>query len=883
MSQVQLLTVGSNPNLAFYAWRLHETRALAATLVNPTVNPNHPLSWESKHFGSSSFQPAAVYNTMSQIPQSSDKFDMVILSVSSLQDFQVYCNNLLPYVNDDSIIVIESTGYINLEPFVQLSLPKTKNLVICSIMNEADVRQLSSNLFHHNVKNKDNRIYLGTSVDNPQTSRNPSFQRFYKLLQLVQEDLRDHITLLKSTVPKEFMTYQWKLALPRIVFNPLLIIFEETFPANLSSQILSKPLITGIINEIFKIVKKMDCKLVKGSENEANLLKHWCNCFPITTATDNYLHTNQLFYNFYHQRDMEIDLLLLQPILLGDDHGVRTPYLENLYSMMCQLIKINSKDSRSLLFQRKRGDLDSHLLSKQEALTKVSKDHQDKLNQVQILSQDIAKYQAEKQQVDNYIKEKQVLRSQIDEELAAQQERLRSLTLTYQEQQEKLRLLDKQYVDRVQEHERHYAELKAKSAEVQPAPAPVSDVKQVNKSVRDSVVPNDNLEDLADIAIYGAQINGESIAKPEPEPAQPSLSDKELELQRREQALLTRELAYQETSRQNSHGSEYYQAPPHQRYYQPSPVDQQPPQGLPTNGLPPANMPNFKKQVQYPPAQNQPPTGQYQPPAAPAGQYQPAGQYPPPGQYQQPAGQYQQPAGPYQQGYQAPQGQQGYQAGYNGPQYGNGYAPQPLNSRQRLSSIPLSVNSYYEQGQPQAQHQYQGQPQGFQGQPPFQGQGQPPFQGQGQPGQYGYAKKNNRRSGFPGMDDTLLRIDYGGRGGMPTSSMHGAGAKAAKHKLMLPGTSGNMLGGPANAPQRKSMSGAQMLKPQGGVGHLQPPLVNGSNALTNSSSNSGETPKTGSTDNIRIDVPVLEVEPKPLGTVAAPVEKKKKKGLFSKK
>ena len=133
---------------------------------------------------------------------------------------------------------------------------------------------------------------------------------------LAEEDSQGALALVKSTNPNEFMTYQWKLALPRIVFSPLSIIFETEFPQGLAAQILCKPLITGIINECFKIIKKMDCKLVKGFENEQNLMKNWSRCYPSVPDNADLIQSPSLFYKFYHRLDMELDLLLLHPILL---------------------------------------------------------------------------------------------------------------------------------------------------------------------------------------------------------------------------------------------------------------------------------------------------------------------------------------------------------------------------------------------------------------------------------------------------------------------------------------------------------------------------------------------------------------------------------------
>ena len=83
----------------------------------------------------------------------------------------------------------------------------------------------------------------------------------------------------------------------------------------------------------------MGCKLVKGFENEKNLLNYWESVFPQTKQNENYINSPNFFYNFHKQYDLELDLLLLQPILLSDDSGVRTPYLENIYSTMSQFQK----------------------------------------------------------------------------------------------------------------------------------------------------------------------------------------------------------------------------------------------------------------------------------------------------------------------------------------------------------------------------------------------------------------------------------------------------------------------------------------------------------------------------------------------------------------
>lgn len=54
-----------------------------------------------------------------------------------------------------------------------------------------------------------------------------------------------------------------------------------------------------------------------------------------------------MVYHFIHQTTpLNIDILLLQTILLADDFGIKTPYLEFLYSVLSQFERLNSGKSK---------------------------------------------------------------------------------------------------------------------------------------------------------------------------------------------------------------------------------------------------------------------------------------------------------------------------------------------------------------------------------------------------------------------------------------------------------------------------------------------------------------------------------------------------------
>lgn len=923
-------------------------------MVDLLLDPAAPISWKSLHLDNSMFTPNVLVPSVRHL-DSEAKYDVVIVTVANLQAFQAVCELLVPHLNPDTLVVVETTGYVHLEPFVQLSLAKWSKLTVCSIMYESDVKRvLGSNTFLHRMLGSDHRIYVGTSLAADAGSMInardlPAFSRFYKVLQMVQEDLKGHISLLKLTNSREFMTYQWKLALPRVVLNSVSVIFEEPSPLKLEKQILAKPLITGLVNEVFKVIKKMECKLVKGFENEANLLKNWLTYFPVADKNSSpaFAESNSLFYRFFHQQEIDVDLLLLQPILLGDDHGVRTPYLENLYSNLCQLNKMNMSDS-SLFFTRKVPG------------------YEGKMNDVNLLTEDLANLRLEKQKADSSYQETLVLLRQIEGSISQTRIAHESAVKEFEQQSNENRAQLAQLDSIRSEQERAIADMDAnlqrKHHELQQLNVQVSEAAHAARNIQygqssEHTIPQSqnqgeqhyeeqeparkevevvdqlkgksvqvqdtpDLSDLSDIAIYGAALNGE-------QPTQRQLSKheqgameqdparlRELELERREQALLERERGL-EQARMNMHQDEKYNGDQnyngnqiyngHQNYNGSQNV----------NGNFNANVnhnynanQNFNGNPNQGNNSNHNYSGGYNGPQGNGNMgYNNYGgrsqshthsltnaprpsmaadfsydQKPPHGL----------PPNGFPQNSLPPtlRNPQRYQNGQQQPQF----APNSNAARQRVGSNPNSVRSYQDTNQ--GPQQYQSQPMGMNAMAgpqqgnniPPQMQGSGPVMNQQMPnrmgGNQGFQQKGkNRRSAFP---DQALNIDYGGRGGMPMPAAGSAANTAppgskGKHRSVLPG----QLAAPTSSPpiqQRKSMPGVPMTQ-----NNLLRPPQNGSDTGSNSS-NMDESPKTSTPDslnNITIEVPVVPVSSdapaKPLGAVApAQQEKKKKKGFLRK-
>ncbi|RCK63911.1 Styryl dye vacuolar localization protein 3 [Candida viswanathii] len=925
------LVVGSNPNIAFYAWRLYKTDSLEdLTLVNPQLNKNLPITWRSPQLGSSQYKPHDIYSSLKQVPPSK-KFDVVILGCSSLQDFQGTCVGLKNFIHPDSIILVELTGYVNLEPYVTANFAKAPVNVL-SIMNESDVRIVNTNEYSHQLRNTDTRIYLGSTSGSSKIANNKNFQKIYKLLQQVQEQSHSTITLLKSLSSKEFMTYQWKLALPRVIFNPIMTLFEISFPEELSKHILSKPLITGLINELFKLIKKMDCKLVKGFENEANLLKYYCGVYPATKQNADYVNSPSFLYRFNKHLDLELDLLLLQPILLSDDNGVRTPYLENIYSTMSQFQKINSPGG-SIFFQRK-GEQDATANGNSLQHKQLDSDIEQKIQKQKKLDAALKDIEISKISLDNDIIKQDMNLKSIQQKIAEAESRLSNLLLEYDkkskaaqyEHEEKLRRLayehDQRYKSLDQEYKRKTKDLESaynnrrqdSVADISPVSIPATHPSSRQDEAprnlnRDSVMTQSGLQEYKNFVQYGDAIGPDTPViqqKQHASPLQPILQSSPKDEENGENfvdaAPSHLKQPYEQNRRQASssqqpfapyngqQGNDYpgqqgyfeqqQQQPPmppqHQKLYR-NGHQQQP--NFPGNGsVPPPQLQHqhshsYQQRQNYNPAYNTSFSSDQAPPHGLPNGGMSQNQFPPPLR-----------SNGSMVGMNKHQGYPPMGGGYNGgpqqPVPPHQQAPQ----MQRLNSMPGSMSSYYEH-QPQGSYsQSNTNHSSFNNAAPI----DPFIEQRFRPN----AKKNNRRSTLP-MNGNLDGLDMGGRGGMP---LPGTGRKS----VSMMGSYSN--GQPQQPTQRRASSSGPIMLNQGGGGagptpqppqqmhgnHLRPPSMNDSQT-SSSSANSNDTPKTNNDNiNINLNVPTIDSSnAKPLGGISSSNKgesnDKKKRGLFGKR
>ncbi|CEP61970.1 uncharacterized protein LALA0_S04e04786g [Lachancea lanzarotensis] len=346
MSSLRVLAVGENTNVLLYAWRIQQSKSVSLTYLSSLKSAD--FSVDTAQYGSDKFRFEQHFQNVEELLSSGEGnsrvFDLVILSAPSLQEMSSLAAKLNPVLNLNTKILVESSGFVHLEPFVKMSI-EFGQLKVFSVMCDFDLRQISSSHFAQashqlapcNIFLGEAAVKGGAKYSSDNVALLETFKRLF--VKLFPQD-QVHVCNFSYA---EFLSQQWKLALPRICFDPLYILLENSRPEELNEQILAKPLISGLVTEIITVTKTMGAKLPAGFDNEKDLLQQWLK------TTNNEL--PQLAYHFLQKTaPLNIDLLLLQPILLADDYGIKTPYLEFLYSMMCQYQKIN--DGSSKLFAR---------------------------------------------------------------------------------------------------------------------------------------------------------------------------------------------------------------------------------------------------------------------------------------------------------------------------------------------------------------------------------------------------------------------------------------------------------------------------------------------------------------------------------------------------
>ncbi|CCF59562.1 hypothetical protein KAFR_0H01520 [Kazachstania africana CBS 2517] len=577
MSSLSVLTLGENPNVLLYASRFH--LANSVLLYHVSTSTSNTFELDTVSYGNNTFEITNHFTSIRQMVETSDSlvFDLIILSAPSLQDLSSLSTELTPLVNVNTKIFVESSGFVQLEPFVKVSM-NGKQLNIFSILTDFDIRQIAPNSYrqfnHHGGKNTlflgesiSKRQNPGSSYDNTTNALLSTFERlFQKLFPF------ENVELCHQS-PLEFLSKEWSIAIPRICLDPLLIMFEETKSSKLDDQILAKPLISGLITEVVTVARTMGATL-HGQDNESKILAAWQDSHSEEMP--------QLVYHYVNNSgSLNVDLLLLQVILLADDLNIKTPYLEFLYSVMCQLQNLTS--GKSKWFTRKNTDSDKLKLenaSLKEQLLKINEKNNENESTISNYQKSDMNLKAKLQELENFV-------NKLSQENATSKQNYQNENAT----------LKQSYQNEITTLRAQLEDMKLKPREE----APVTTTPQRPKQQQQHLLQDDykatgtpNLSDLRDMAIFGANYGDDPAYQEQAQNTTSSslqqeqlkimssqngsklssassnisdgdtfLKERELELRKKELELQERELEFQKRALMNQQQQVYGKQYPH--------------------------------------------------------------------------------------------------------------------------------------------------------------------------------------------------------------------------------------------------------------------------------------------------------------------------------
>lgn len=406
-----LLSIGCSPSAAFYSWRLQQQSDISTSIAWALENDHSSFPVKSSKFTppsssphpsqTSLFIPDNIYNPASLNSISNVACDYILFSPTSLKNASSFHKSIASsslVIPNSTIILVDSTSYVGLHSLISERFPENP---VCAISTQAKLRLAPPS--------GPDALFLLHSGESTKTTISPLPQRFAYL----QEKLNSLVLSLQEAgvdaiVNESYNKLQWLDVIPILAFQPLSIILEAPTPQSLINNVLSKPLFSGMVAELMALAKQhSDCKFSSdylslatsefmesfsgtgGSAANGNSSSFAISYSPpssssssssLTFSNANPLYSDAptLFYNYYHSLPIYADLLLLQPILLADEYGIRTPYLESTFAFLSQLVNYNnpSISHSSIFLERKLSNAKRSSLSTATAAEFDASDNQ---------------------------------------------------------------------------------------------------------------------------------------------------------------------------------------------------------------------------------------------------------------------------------------------------------------------------------------------------------------------------------------------------------------------------------------------------------------------------------------------------------------------------
>ncbi|KAF5094421.1 hypothetical protein D0Z00_003536 [Geotrichum galactomycetum] len=341
------------------------------------------------------FTPTVTYYNPAQPNAFAAPFDYVLISQASLKSLAATPRALLAagaVQPGHTLILVDAAYSVGLHDLLAKRFPDNP---VCAIATAANVRLAPPANAPVLTGQKDDTLMAATALssspllllhtgDDTTTTLSPLLQHFAGNAGFSQRQSALVRALnaagVAARVVADYDQEQWHAALPFVALQPLAVLLEAATPAALLNDVLAKPLYSGIASEMAAIARRhagvnlsqdyLTNALAQFSaqnppSQQQQLQPNQKAVFTISTSSSssssssltyaaganmNPTHADApvLFYNFFHGLPVPADTLLLQLILLADEHGIRTPYIESTFAYLSRLLVCNAGQSAVL-------------------------------------------------------------------------------------------------------------------------------------------------------------------------------------------------------------------------------------------------------------------------------------------------------------------------------------------------------------------------------------------------------------------------------------------------------------------------------------------------------------------------------------------------------
>ena len=333
--QQPVLSFGFSPAAAVASWRLVASNSYQVY----TYWPVNSIQFNSDAFGqqvTQDFQHFDIANSKQIASLPFKTFSVVILVVPAISDVSRMCKRLSPVISKSTTVLVDvSGGFAPLQRYVKGRLGSSYNVngVIFDIDAELEATSETQWMVKHSVSNTRSAASTGTSV-----VLEPGSNSVNKVLTALEAAWKtSNLTAQHLKNSNAFGELQWQRNIAIVAYELLGYALSIPDPNAVASNLIAKPILEGLINELCSVALACGTKNVSAKQ----IISAGASNVRLAPASSNMPKTSRVFFDLAEGNHVFLDFVLLLPILLSDalPKGGVTPYLESLYAYITRKLE----------------------------------------------------------------------------------------------------------------------------------------------------------------------------------------------------------------------------------------------------------------------------------------------------------------------------------------------------------------------------------------------------------------------------------------------------------------------------------------------------------------------------------------------------------------